>query len=59
MKKPEATDESPLQDVMDDWQARLDAACKAKGITSMEGVAFNEETGEVSDAMAWELEDDD
>lgn len=45
-------------DDLQDWDARLDAACKARGITTREGLVFDETTGEVSDAMAWELEGD-
>lgn len=41
-----------------DWAAQVEAACKRQGITTREGIVFNEETGEVGDAMAWELEAD-
>jgi hypothetical protein len=44
---------------MDAWTAKVEAAAVARGTRTREGLAFNEETGELSDAMAWELEGDD
>lgn len=59
MTDPDSMPEKPATaDDLQDWDARLDAACKARGITTREGLVFDETTGEVSDAMAWELEGD-
>lgn len=44
---------------MDDWTRKVEAAAVARGTPTREGLAFNEATGELSDAMAWELEGDD
>lgn len=59
MKSPGSIPEklAPTDDLRD-WAVQLEAACKARGITTREGLVFDETTGEVSDAMAWELEND-
>lgn len=44
---------------MDAWTQKVEAAAAARGTSTREGLAFNEETGKLSDAMAWELEGDD
>lgn len=59
MRKPPTAQEIALKDAMDDWRHRLEAACKAREITTREGIVFDEATGEISDALAWELENDD
>ena len=41
------------------WHARVETACEARGIETREGIVFDEATGQISDAMAWELEHDD
>ncbi len=41
---------------MDEFDEAVEAAAKKKGWTSREGIAFDPATGEVSDAMAWEVE---
>lgn len=50
---------SSLRGEVQDWAASLEMACLARGIETREGLSFNQTTGEVSDAMAWELEGDD
>lgn len=54
---PEMLD-NPRRD-MNAWTRKVEAAAVARGTPTREGLAFNEETGELTDAMAWELEGDD
>lgn len=40
----------------DDFDERLEAAATERGAKTREGLCLNEKTGELTDAMSWELE---
>lgn len=44
---------------MDDWSRKVEEAALKRGTPTREGLVYDAKTGELSDAMAWELEGDD
>lgn len=51
--------ETSTTDEEERWPRLLEAACEVRCIGTREGIVFDESTGQISDAMAWELEHDD